>query len=301
MNLLRRLLGVLVMIAGILGLILSVAGLVGLWMVKPAVLDYASTTIDTLNSSIVTSQEVMGVTKKALGATVDSVDALSVMLSSTAASVEDTVPAVEKANVMLGVNLPATFESATASLQSAQQAAVVLDSTIRSLEAFQMAMGDAPIVGAFVEKPSQPYDPEKPLADALGELAAELEELPVMFVSMAEDMSKADANLETVQSSLTTMSVSVKVISQSLSEYEQMVAQSQSSMGNLIPLLTNIQSNLTPILTGIVTGLSVFLLWLLVIQVVIFTQGWELYHGTAGRMEGGAVEAPGELPAEKPE
>ena len=30
-----------------------------------------------------------------------------------------------------------------------------------------------------------------------------------------------------------------------------------------------------------------FMLWLLVTQVVIFSQGWELFHGTAGRVDSG--------------
>jgi hypothetical protein len=36
---------------------------------------------------------------------------------------------------------------------------------------------------------------------------------------------------------------------------------------------------------GAILVLTLFLLWLLAIQVVVFTQGWELYHGTADRME----------------
>jgi hypothetical protein len=292
MKVLRRILGVLVMIAGILGLVLSVAGLVGLWMAKPAVVGYLSSTVDTLNSSIGTSQKAMEVTGQALGATVDSVDALSVMLSSTAASLEDTSPVIAQVNIMMGENLPDTLESATDSLKSAQQAAIVLDSSIKSLEAFQTAMSGVPLVSAFVQVPTQAYNPEKPLAESLGGVAAELEDLPEMFIAMSKDMDKADDNLGTIQTSLNTMSTSVKVISQSLNEYRAMIAQSQASMGNLAPMLANIQTNLTPIVDGAVLVLSLFLLWLLATQVVILTQGWELYQGTAGRMESGEAALP---------
>ena len=83
------------MLAGVLGLILSIAGLVGVWMVKPAIATYLDSTIVTLRSSIDTSQSVMQVTSKALGATVDSVDALSVMLGATATSVSDAQPVLD--------------------------------------------------------------------------------------------------------------------------------------------------------------------------------------------------------------
>jgi methyl-accepting chemotaxis protein len=286
MKALRRILGILVMIAGVLGLLLSVAGLVGVWMAKPAVVSYITSTVGTLNTSITTSKQAMEVTKQALGATVDSVDALSVMLSSSAKSLEDTMPVIQEANLLMGENLPATLESATDSLKSAQQAAVVLDSSIRSLEAFQAAMGSVPLVSAFVQQPAQSYDPEKPLAESLGEVAENLESLPAMFTEMSANMDKADDNLTTIQTSLSTMSVSVKGISQSLNEYQAMISQSETSMDNLAPVLANIQANIGSIVDSTVLVLSLFLLWLFTIQVVIITQGWELYQGTAGRMEG---------------
>jgi len=297
MKILRRILGILVMIAGILGLVLSLAGLMGLWMVKPTVVGYLTSTVDTLNSSISTSQTAMQVTKQALGATVDSVNALSVMLASTATSLQETAPVIEQINTLIGSNLPATLESANDSLKSAQQAAVVLDSTVKSLEAFQTAMSSVPLVSAFVVQPTQKYNPEKPLAESLGEVASNLERLPPMFTEISKGMNKADDNLATIQSSLSTMSVSVQGISKSLSEYEAMISQSQTSMENLAPVLANVRSNLNSIVDSAVLGLSLFLVWLLVIQIVIFSQGWELYQGTAGRMEGGQ----GELPAAQPE
>jgi hypothetical protein len=98
------------------------------------------------------------------------------------------------------------------------------------------------------------------------------------------------------------MSDSVGLISESLSEYQAMIAQSQASMENLRDILENFQNNQSTILNGVAIVLSVFFFWLLVAQVVIFTQGWELYQGTAGRMEGAeTVEAPPAEASEVPE
>ena len=62
MSVMRRILGVLVMIAGILGLVLSLAGLVMVWVAKPTVAVYANTTIDMLSESVITSQSVIEIT-----------------------------------------------------------------------------------------------------------------------------------------------------------------------------------------------------------------------------------------------
>jgi hypothetical protein len=293
MKFLRRILGILVMFAGLLGLLIALAGLVGLWMFKPTVVENVTTTVDTLEGSISTSQEVMTVTKGALGATVNSLDALSVMLASTAASVEATEPMLVNVNILMGESIPSILESATDSLLTAQQAAIVLDSTIQSLEAFQFLLSGVPLLSGFVVEAEQPqpvYNPEVSMAQSLGEIAATLEGLPPMLVTMAEDMDKADDNLETIRSSLVIMSDNVVLISGSLEEYEVMISQSQTSMDNLRPILTGLQKNLTPIVDGVAIGLTLFLLWLLAIQIVVFSQGWELYQGTAGRMEGGDDE-----------
>jgi len=285
MKIIRRILGVFVMIAGILGILLSLAGLVSLWLVKPSLAGYMATTIQTLDNSVSTSQKVMEITGQALRATVDSVDSLSAMLSTTASSVEDTMPVLDQINVMMSETVPSTFTSASESLKTAQQAAAVLDSSIKSLENFQVLLSATPLIGALVELPQESYNPEKPLADSLGELAITLETLPITFTDISSKLDTADNNLVTIQDTLTTMSASVGLISQSLSEYESMVSQSQSSMENLSSMLGSVHDNLPRIINGIAAVFSLFFLWLLAAQVVIFSQGREMYRGTADRIE----------------
>jgi len=80
------------------------------------------------------------------------------------------------------------------------------------------------------------------------------------------------------------MSTSVGQISKSLREYQTMISQSQSSMDDLSAMLTNVQSNLDNILNGLPSPQRVLSgCW--AAQVVIFSQGWELFQGTADRME----------------
>jgi hypothetical protein len=292
MKLLRRLLGGLVMAAGILGLILSLAGLTAVWVLKPTLAVYLDSTINTLITSIDNSQKVMEVTGDALEATVESIDALSTMLSSTATSVEDTQPIIKQIGDFMGKKLPATLESAATSLLTAQQGAEVLDNTLKSLDAFRNLLSTAPLISAFVQPSAQPYDPETSLAESLGDLADSLEDLPGMFTDMSANLGKADDNLVTVQNSLTTMSESVLKISTSLNEYKVMVAESKSSMNNIRTMLTSFQASLPTVLNWTAIVLTLIFFWLLAAQVVILSQGWELFQGTADRMESVPDEPP---------
>jgi len=165
-----------------------------------------------------------------------------------------------------------------------------LESTIQSLDAFRTVLSGAPLIGNFVEEPETPYNPEKPLAETLAEMATNLEGLPETFIVMSDDLSTTDEKLLSIQTNLDTMSSSVGLISSSLGEYQTMISQSQSSMDDLESMVTNVQANLDSILNWGAIIISLFFLWLLAAQVVIFSQGWELYQGTADRIESQVTE-----------
>ncbi len=167
MTMLRRILGILVMIAGVIGLLLSLAGLVGLWMVKPAATASIHTTIDMLTANIDTSSKALTITNDALGTAVKSVEALNGVLGATIDTVDDTQPAINKVNNLLSNSLPSTFEAATASLDTAEIAAQSLEGAIKSLDAFRTVMGNIPILSAFLPASQAAYNPEIPLADSL--------------------------------------------------------------------------------------------------------------------------------------
>lgn len=285
MTILRRLLGIFVMLAGTIGLLLSLAGLVGLWRVKPALTTSIGTTLSTLSTSVDTSQQAMVITGEALGATIDSVDALSEMLITTSVTISDTQPVIVQVNSVMGDSLPQALEAAVESLDTAQEAASSLEGAIQSLDAFRSIVAAIPLIGSMIPQDFQPYRPEKPLADSLGELSTSIREMPATFQEISVQMDTADDNLVLVQTNLETMSTSVASISTSLSRYQAIIDDSQASMDSLKSILTNLENNLEQILniTSIVLGL--FFFWFLAAQVVIFSQGWELYHGTAGRME----------------
>jgi uncharacterized phage infection (PIP) family protein YhgE len=209
------------------------------------------------------------------------------MLAATSTSVQETQPVVSEVNEMMGKTLPETVDAASASLTSASQAASSLESTIQSLDTFRMVMSGTPFLSAFVPSDAAPYNPDESMADSLNRLAISIENMPKQFEEMAAGMDKADDNLALIQANLDTMSSSVALISSSLGQYRDMISRSESSMTSLQSILTTVQNNSSRIITGATIALALFLFWLLAAQIVIFSQGLELYRGTAGHMEGG--------------
>lgn len=286
---LRRFAGVLVMIAGVIGLALSLAGLAGLLVLRPRLSASAQTVVKALSDSAASSQEVMQITGEALGGAIDSVDALSSTLAVTAESVKKTQPVISQVNDLMGQQLPATLQAATTSLATAGDAAKSLEGAIQSLDTFRAVMGAVPLLSAFMPPAAETYHPDKPLAQSLDELSLSLKDMPASFEEMAANIDQADDNLALIQQNMSSMADSVGVISTSLKEYQAMVSSSQSSMGNLAAMLDTLQANLGRYITILTVILALFFFWLLAAQAVIFSQGWELFVGTAGRMEGASA------------
>jgi methyl-accepting chemotaxis protein len=286
MKFLRKFLGVTVMIAGILGILLSMTGMISIWVLKPTVQQGTETLLNTLDISLETSIRAVGVTEDALGATINSIDALQTMLEATASAVESTEPILNNINEFMAVKLPGTINAATDSLKAAQQGAEIIDGAIRSFDSFKTVLSGIPLIGGFIEPPQQTYNPDRTLAQSLGDVAGNLSDLPSSFGEISANMDKADDNLGTIQDSLDTMAINVSQISASLGEYQKMLAESQKSMEATQEIVQNIEENLDTILFAIGAILTLFFLWLLIAQVVILTQGYELFQGTANKMEG---------------
>jgi len=286
MSVLRKILGIAVIVAGVAGLLLSLAGLVGVWVYKPRLTQTLESVITTLDASLTTSQETLVVTEQALRATINSVAALQTTIEATASSVSDSKPLISQLTEFLGSQLPDSIGAARSSLDAAQSGAKVLDGAIESLNGFRATISSSPLLSAII--PVSPPDTkaiDKPLYEALGEVSTNLESLPSMFSEMSQNMDTASGNLDTIEVGLTTMATNVGGITTSLESYAGMLGNSKQSMQNLQAQLSAWQTSLGQMMTIAAIVLTVFFLWLLAAQVVILSQGWELFKGTTDRME----------------
>lgn len=290
MKLLRKILGIIVMLAGILGLLLSLAGLGATWYYRPSMESAFNNILTTLSSSLDLSQEGLRVTEDALTAAVGSIDALQQTVKATAASLGSTQPVLEGITGFMGDQLPATLDAARSSLNAAQQGAQVVDNAIQSLNTFQSVISAIPIISAFMPAPPQTTTEEgTPLSEALGDVSESLAGLPDLSAELSVDLEAAAGSLTDVEDALNLMAENIGGITESLEGYLSMVQRSQASMKGLQSQLDLWQTNLPTLVNAIALIASLFLVWLLIAQIVIFTQGLELYQGTATRFEAAAV------------
>jgi methyl-accepting chemotaxis protein len=260
---LGRLTGFLLIFAAALGLILAVAGLLGVWRYKASAEAFLITQMELAVSVMDTTAQGLGVADTALQTTQTTVQTLNQTVQTLAQSITDTAPLMDSLSVVLGKDFPKTIETTQTSLKSAQASAKIIDDVLR-------------VVTAIPFFPGKPYDPEVPLNVALGDVSRSLDGMPASFRQMESDLTKANANLTLMQSDIEQIADNVLQVQTNLEQARKVIAQYEQATLQLRDRLQWLQEK-TPAAVNIASAVfSLFLLWFVVAQLGLLTQGLDL-------------------------
>lgn len=273
MNQIRRIVGVLLVIAGVAGIVLSLAGIIGVWLVRPSVTSSISTVLGALSTTVDSSNQALNITDSALDSSIQSIDGLSDMLQSMENSVKNTRPAVETVSELLNDTLPATVTSAAESLNTARDAAVSMESAVKQMGTLQTSLNAIPLLNSLVPDTLPINTPEKPLSVSLGELSGNLEGIPESFKDVSRNLSKAAGDLQNLQSNLEEISRNVDNLSGSLKEYKGKLVESRVTLDSLKGLLDKASNSLETVVMSISVILTLIFFCLLMTQVVVIDEG----------------------------
>lgn len=264
MTIIRRFIGLLLMIAAIIGLVFSIGGLVAIRRVEPNITTSLQSVVTLLNTTMKTTSDGLTVTKDSLKAAVDTVGNLQTSLETTATTMESADPLLGEIVTIMNKELPNTIKATQQSLTTAQESARMIDGLLTSLSAI-------PLLGS-----SFGYNPEVPLSEALGQVASSLDGLPDSFANMESSLTDTRSNIQTFQADMSVMAASVGEIESSVAQYEQVVTNYQTSIDQVQAQLETLSAQIPQLTRILVIGLTVFLVWMAIAQLGLFTQGWEL-------------------------
>jgi uncharacterized phage infection (PIP) family protein YhgE len=264
MSIIRKIIGVFLILAAVGGLIFSIAGIVFAWRAESRVTAGLQNFVEVLSGTLQTTSQGLTITQQALKSSVDTVSALQSTVETTAKTIKSSGPMVDEISKLMTSELPNTVQSTESSLRTAQESAKVIDSVLSTLSSI-------PLIGSSIG-----YNPQVPLDQALGQVADSLTNLPDSFANMADSLKTSSSNLETFQADLSVMAESIGEIEKSVAQYESVVGNYQKSLEALNTKLTNIESSLPNIVRSVLVGLTIFLVWMVIVQFGLLTQGLEL-------------------------
>lgn len=259
----RKIIGIALIIAAIIGLILSVGGIIGFWMAKEPLTAGLTNTFDLLKTTLEATSSGMKVAEDTLTRAVSDVTTMEETILTASKTVGDTVPLIDSLAILLAEKLPTAIGTVQTALTSAQTSA-------RSIEGTLQLLTSIPFL------PMEPYNPDVPLPDALGEVVTSLDPIPQSLIDMEESLTTSQENLTMISSQVGTISENVGELRTTLNDTKQVIAQYQAVLTTLEGQISIAQANIGNVLNIVGWVVTIFLIWLGLAQIGLLTQGLEM-------------------------
>ena len=271
MKSISKLIGITVIIAAIAGLVISIGGIVAVWMVREPLGAGLTNTFDLYESTLKATSDGLTVADQSLSKAVDSVTALENTIRTSGKAVQDSVPLVDTLSILMGKDLPDAILATQSALNSAQSSAKSVESTLTLLTAFPFL-------------PIDPYQPEVPLTDALGEVSTSLDPIPQSFASMEDSLKTSQGNLKMLSAQVTVIANNVGELKTSLADAQKVLTQYQTVLATLGQQINAALASLPRLMNIMAWLLTVIFVWLGLTQVGLLYQGFEMV-GAEGNKE----------------
>ena len=274
---LRRLLGVVLLLMGIGGIVLAV----GARSMTHQLLDSVSVEVD--NGLRLTSESLDNVNATLLVAkdTIEDVNltmgTVQTMTTNLAQTMNETGPLIEQSTVVATEQVPDSIEAVQEAIPALVDVAGTIDSTLTTLSRFKI---EREILGFELNYDlGIDYNPEVRFDDAVVGIGDSLEGLPESLRALSVYLSIANENLDTISTDLL-------ALSQDMERLNEDIAQLDPILDEYIRIVTELNDSLRSIRTQINEQVetaknvtTIAFLWLGLTQIIPLYLGFELVTG----------------------
>jgi hypothetical protein len=257
---LRRLVGLLLILAAAAGIIFSIVGLIEIWRYRPAV---TKTVIDNLalfDQTLNTTQGVLTIVGQVVETTTVGVDSLQTTTQALAQMIHSTNPMLDSLISLTSEGLPAAVSATQTSLASAQSSALLIDNVLAALTSIPFS-------------PVAAYEPAVPLHTALAQVSGSLNTLTPSLTTINTSLAEGKTNLVVMETELNKISETTKGIDSTLGSAQTIIDQYKAATIQLKANMEATQRAAPAWMTTITWILSFVLGWLLVAQLGLGMQG----------------------------
>jgi hypothetical protein len=263
---LRRIVGILLVIAAVSGIIFSLIGLIEIWRYRPVV---TKTIIDNLalsDQALNTTQDVLTIVGQVLQTTTVDVASLQATTKALALAIHATNPMLDSLISLTSKDLPAAVSATQTSLASAQSSALLIDNVLAALTSIPFS-------------PVAAYKPNVPLHTALAQVSTSLNTLIPSLATINTSIADGKTNLGIVEAELTKISETTQEISSTLGSGQTVIDQYKAVTAQLKANVEAAQFGVQTWMMAITWILSFVFIWLLIIQLGLGIQGLDLVRG----------------------
>ena len=259
---LPRITGVLLLFAATLGWVVSISGLVLFYRAKPKIAESLDSSIDLLARTLDATDNMLAVAGSTLLQAEDDITRIEVTTGDVSVTIGSTSAISEDFADLAGEDIPRLVEDIQTALESMQTSAKLIDDTLGFIAGI-------PLIGAR-------YKPTVPLEDSVAQVSESLDDIPRVLSRMESNLELTAGSLEAVEADIESLSESIGEIKTSLATAQEVMVEYQSIVDEAQAGLENVKTGLPVWLRWITLGTTAFLIWLIIAQAGLFTQGLEL-------------------------
>jgi len=273
----RRLLGLVIIITALLGVGLSVAGIVLGHEALDRVGDRLDAGLDATSSTLDNLEQTLELSKDIVDQVVASMVTLEQAALDASKAIDDTRPMITDVSGLVTGDVADGLESVQETLAPVVDVAETVDDALRALSQFKI---EQEILGVPIKiDPGIEYDPDVSLPRAVNGISDSLEGIPEKLRAMSGGVKAADENLEVIGEDLVLISGDIGEIRSSLAELPELIDGFQEDVINARAQVQDIQADLKDSWQLIKTGLIVFFVWLGLTQIAPLIWGVEMLRG----------------------
>jgi uncharacterized phage infection (PIP) family protein YhgE len=270
--LIKRILGICLMIFSVLGLVISLSGLVAVFVLGNQAAQSAHDALTPTLDALETTSQSLDVVHSALGEARDAFGTMQTVMQSTDDGLQNTEALIGSLSNALTGDLRRAIANSQRALTAGAEGAAVIEEV---LYGFNVISG---LTGVT-------YDPEMSLTDSFGLISESLDTVP-------ETLEEVDENLTAIEENLGGVQTGVADLTDTLDESEEILVAAQTSVedyNNLVRELHHsigsLQQNLSNWIRMATYALYFLLAWLAISQVGLLWQGWEMLSYDPGQIE----------------
>ncbi|MCI0581037.1 MAG: hypothetical protein L0332_20330 [Chloroflexi bacterium] len=271
---LRRVLGIVMLLIGISGVALSVVGVIIGRQVVGDIGQGLETSLSLTSQSLDTVNDSLALTKTTVGQVKDGLETVEETAMNVSQTISDTRPLLDQVTQVATNDVPNGLEAVEATIPQMAEVAGIIDRTLRTLSAFRV---ERTILGIDLGFDlGVDYDPEVPFDESVNQIGESLEGMPERLRGLEVYMDVTNNNLALIGDNIDTIATDLHTINSSMAQIEPLLDDYIRLVTETNDLIRQTRSSMSEQLRLVKLGVTILFTWLGLTQIAPIYLGWGL-------------------------
>ncbi len=260
----KRVLGICLMVFSTLGLVISLLGLVAVFKFSGPVASSADQALQLTVAALTSGQENLDLAHSALvGEARTALEATQAFVEGAGGGLGNSSAVMGSLSDMLVGDLGQVVVETQQSLAAAEEAAAVIEELLYGLNVISGLTGLT-------------YDPDVSLTESFARMNDSLDPVPRTLAELDQSLTAARQDLDDSQASVVELAGPLRESETVLLEAQASLEEYSGLIAQLIREVEELQQSLPPWTRAVVFSLYFLLIWLAITQIGLLWQGWEM-------------------------